>query len=105
VYLDTQIDEEILAEGYARELVGIIRDARNELKLPPEVWIETKIQASETMNRLLKKWKDFITQETNSQAIKFVRDALSEGYVVDCSLGQETFTVSVKPAETAAVSP
>jgi len=105
VYLDTQMDEEILAEGYARELVGIIRDVRTELKLPPEVWIETKIQASETLNRLLKKWKDFITKETNSQAIKFVRGGLSDGYVVDCSLGQENFTVSVKPADTAAISP
>jgi len=78
---------------------------RTELKLPPEVWIETKIQASETLNRLLKKWKDFITKETNSQAIKFVRGGLSDGYVVDCSLGQENFTVSVKPADTAAISP
>jgi len=105
VYLDTQMDEEILAEGYARELVGIIRDVRTELKLPPEVWIETKIQASETLTRLLKKWKDFVTAETNSQAIKFVRGGLSDGYVVDCSLGQENFTVSVKAADTGAVSP
>jgi len=99
VYVDTEMTEDILAEGYARELVNIIRDVRGELKLSGDVWIETKIKASETLNKLLKKWKDFISHETNTQALRFVRGDITDGYVVECSLGTENFTVSVKPAE------
>ena len=84
VYVDTEMTEDILAEGYARELVNIIRDVRKDLKLSGEIWIETKIKASETLNRLLRKWKDFISHETNTQALKFVRGDLTDGYVVEC---------------------
>ncbi|HEV8594517.1 MAG TPA: DUF5915 domain-containing protein, partial [Thermoplasmata archaeon] len=99
VYVDTAMTEDILAEGYARELVNIIRDVRKELKLSGDIWIETKIRASETLNKLLKKWKDFISHETNTQALRFVRGDLTDGYVVECSLGSESFAVSVKPVE------
>ncbi|HKZ89626.1 MAG TPA: DUF5915 domain-containing protein, partial [Thermoplasmata archaeon] len=93
VYVDTAMTEDILAEGYARELVNIIRDVRGELKLSGDVWIQTKIKASESLNKLLKKWKDFISHETNTQALKFVRGDITDGYVVECSLGTENFTV------------
>ena len=99
VYVDTEMNEDILAEGYARELVNIIRDVRKDLRLSGDIWIETKVRASETMNRLLKKWKDFISHETNTQALRFVRGDLTEGYVVECNLGTESFSVSVKPVE------
>jgi len=105
VYLDTSMTEEILAEGYAREVVNIIRDVRQDLKLTTDVWIETKIRASETLNKLLKNWKDFITKETNTQALRFVRGDLTEGYVVECNLGAESFSVSVKPVEDLIVPP
>ncbi|TLZ51805.1 MAG: hypothetical protein E6K18_03965 [Methanobacteriota archaeon] len=99
VYVDTEMTEDILAEGYARELVNIIRDVRGDLKLPRDVWIETKIRASENLNKLLKKWKDFISHETNTQALRFVRGDITDGYVVECNLGTENFTISVRPAE------
>ncbi|MEK6851314.1 MAG: DUF5915 domain-containing protein, partial [Candidatus Thermoplasmatota archaeon] len=104
IYVDTEMTEDILAEGYARELVNIIRDVRRDLKLSGDMWIETKIKASENLNRLLRKWKDFISHETNTQALKFVRGDLTEGYVVDCNLGTESFSVSVKPSEGTVVS-
>lgn len=104
VYVDTEMTEDILAEGYARELVNIIRDVRKDLRLSGEIWIETKIRASETLNRLLKKWKDYISHETNTQALKFVRGDLTDGYVVECSLGTENFSVSVRPVEGVTVS-
>jgi len=99
VYVDTEMTEEIMAEGYARELVNIIRDVRGELKLKGDAWIETRIRASENLNRLLKKWKDFISHETNTQALRFVRENLTDGYVVECSLGTENFTISVKTTD------
>ena len=99
VYVDTAMTEDIMAEGYARELVNIIRDVRQDLKLPGEIWIETKVRASETLNKLLRNWKDFISKETNTQALRFVRGDLTEGYVVECNLGTENFSVSVKPVE------
>jgi len=105
VYVDTTMTEALLAEGYARELVNIIQDVRRELRLTTDIWIETRIRASETLSRLLKNWKDFISKETNTQALRFVRGDLTEGYVVECNLGAESFSVSVKPIEDLVVQP
>src|SRR2546427_225001 len=54
VYLDTEMTPEILGEGYAKELVNIIKDIRKDIKLGDEAGIETRIRASEDSVRLLK---------------------------------------------------
>src|SRR5437867_404780 len=99
VYLDTEMTPEILGEGYAKELVNIIKDIRKDMKLGEEAGIDTRIRASENSLRLLRGWRDFISRETNSTDVEFVREALTDGYIVEASLGAENFIVSVKALE------
>jgi len=99
VYLDTEMTPEILGEGYAKELVTIIKDIRKDMKLGDDAGIETRIRASEDSARLLKSWRDFISRETNSTDVEFVREAITGGYIVEASLGSENFLVSVKASE------
>ena len=99
VYLDTEMTPEILGEGYAKELVNIIKDIRKDLKLGEADGIETRIRASEDSVQLLRSWRDFISRETNSTDVKFVREDVTDGYIVEASLGSESFLVSVKASE------
>ena len=99
VYLDAEMTPEILGEGYAKELVNIIKDIRKDLKLGESDGIETRIRASENSVRLLRSWRDFISRETNSTDVRFVREQVTEGYIVEASLGEENFLVSVKSSE------
>ena len=99
VYLDAEMTPEILGEGYAKELVNIIKDVRKDLNLQDGAGIETRIRASENSLRLLKSWRDFISRETNSTDVKFVREPVTDGYIVEASLGAENFLVSVKAVE------
>jgi hypothetical protein len=59
----------------------------------------TRIRASDNSLKLLKGWRDFISRETNSADVKFVREAVTDGYIVEASLGTENFLVSVKTVE------
>jgi len=99
VYLDTEMTPEILGEGYAKELVNIIKDIRKDLRLGEEAGIETRIRASEDSVELLRSWRDFISRETNSTDVRFVRERVTDGYIVEASLGSENFLVSVKASE------
>ena len=99
VYMDGEMTPEILGEGYAKELVNIIKDIRKDLNLDDAAGIETRIRTSENSLKLLKGWRDFISRETNSADVKFVREQVTDGYIVEASLGAENFLVSVKAVE------
>ena len=43
--------------------------------------------------------RDYIVRETNSAEVKFVREAVTDGYIVEASLGAENFLVSVRAVE------
>src|SRR2546427_124210 len=105
VYLDGEMTPEILGEGYAKELVNIIRDIRKDLNLDGSTGIETRIRASENSVTLLKGWRDYILRETNSADVKFVREAVTDGYIVEASLGAENFLVSVKGVQAVRPAP
>ena len=98
VYLDTEMTPEILGEGYAKELVNVIKDMRKDLRLTNEGRIETRIRTSEKAEKLLKPWTDFITRETNSIEVQIVQDPFTDGYIVEATLGEENFLISVKAA-------
>jgi len=104
VYIDTQLTPDLLAEGYARELINVVRDLRKELGVRDEDEIRMLIRGSETLQEMLHPWHDTILRETRSTAIDFTDNALRGGPVVEVSMGEETFVVSVRPAEALAAA-
>ncbi len=96
VYLDTHMTPEILAEGYAKEVVNVVRDLRTEMRLPDDVEIETTIRASDAVQKMLRSWRDLISRETGSTSLDFTRGEITGGYVAEVTLGEESFVVSVR---------
>lgn len=99
VYLDSEMSDDILSEGYAKEIVRIIKDARKELKLVEEQGVQLQIMASKGLHKMLKNWREYISSQTNSTDLRFVEKAPTEGYIVEATLGEENLAVAVRSGE------
>jgi len=99
VYVDTEMTEDILSEGYAKEIVRIIKDVRKDMKIQEEQGIQLQIKASKGLHKMLKNWREYISSQTNSADLRFVDKQPTDGYVVEATLGEESFALGVKMAE------
>ncbi len=68
VYLYTERDEELVSEGYARELVRRIQEMRKELDLNVDDFIEVRMDMS---SHFLQDWLDYIKTETRAEKLEF----------------------------------
>ncbi len=98
VFMDTSMTEETKAEGFANEVIRIILEARKELALEDSVPVTVKVTPSEDLKVLLSKMRSYIMEEANVKDLRFVEDAGETGYVVDCEIREETFTIAVDEA-------
>ncbi|AGK60827.1 Isoleucyl-tRNA synthetase [Archaeoglobus sulfaticallidus PM70-1] len=68
VYITTELDEELLKEAYAREIVRRVQEMRKELDLDVEEFIEVGISESEDF---VKGFSDYIKNETRAESLRF----------------------------------
>ncbi len=99
VYLDTRMNNDLLAEGYAREIVGIVKDSRKEMKLGEESVVELEVVARADLRNMLKPWRDMILREANALEVRFTSEAPEGAYVVEAVLGKDTLYLGIKPAQ------
>ena len=97
VYLDTQMSSDLLAEGYAREIVNIVQEARKDLRLPNDRTVEVDIAGGGRIQEILRPWLDLILREANVSGVGFVRAAPADAYVVETQLGDSRFLLAVRP--------
>ena len=64
VGLDTALDEELLREGLARELVRSVQDARKQAGLEVSDRIVLSIEGSDAIGAVLRQYRDYIASET-----------------------------------------
>ncbi len=76
VYVDARIDEEVLLEGLAREIVRRVQVMRRDLDLPLDAVVE-KVQVYTKDNdivRAIEKHRDYILGEVRAKAIEIVNE-------------------------------
>jgi isoleucyl-tRNA synthetase len=71
VYLTTKLDESLLAEGYCRELIRRVQEARKSMSLKKNTWVETSIKAPKALEQLLEPQLKDIKTVTGSKSIDF----------------------------------
>jgi len=82
--LDTQLSPELLAEGFAREIVRRIQDMRREMDLELEDRIMVKVSLSKEREEQLMTWKDFVCTETRATLeVGEVSGALCKDWDID----------------------
>ena len=70
VFINLEMDEELEAEGFAREIIRRIQVMRKEANLPYDARIETVISDGEKQEKSLKYFRGMIENETLSSSIK-----------------------------------
>ncbi|MFW6194223.1 MAG: class I tRNA ligase family protein, partial [Halobacteriota archaeon] len=68
VYLYTERDDELIREGYARELVRRIQEMRKEMDLNVDDFIHVRVDISP---QLLDNWLNYIKTETRAEKLEF----------------------------------
>ena len=99
VYLDTRMSKELIAEGYAKEIVNLVREARKDMRLGEDRVVEIEIVAGKGLRVMLQPWKDMILRESNALGIRSVQEPAEDAYVVEADLGEETFLLGVRTAK------
>ncbi|HKL24228.1 MAG TPA: class I tRNA ligase family protein [Candidatus Nanoarchaeia archaeon] len=74
VELDTEMDEELRTEGYAREISRKVQAFRKKLGLDKKDKVKTYIGVDDEFKNVLKKQSDFIKQRTNSEELIITTD-------------------------------
>ncbi len=99
VYLDTRMSKELIAEGYAKEIANLVREARKDMRLPDDRIVEIELVAGKPFRAMLQPWKDMILRDSNALDLQFVAEPDANAYVIEAGLGEETFLLGVRPAE------
>ena len=71
VYVRTELSDELLAEGYARELVRRIQQARKKMGLKKSARIQTSLKVPGKLEKLVKPHLKMIKEVTGSKSLDF----------------------------------
>jgi isoleucyl-tRNA synthetase len=95
LYLDTNMEDELLAEGFAREIMRRIQQMRKELGLDPEEFIKMKVKMEDSLLDLLDKWLEKIADNTRASQMEIVEEIEDEDYIVEWPIKEETVTIGI----------
>ncbi len=94
VGLDTKLNEPLIREGLARELVRTIQDARKQAGLDVSDRIELAIEGDETVLQAVEEFKSYILEETLSDTLTDMQK-LSKGYKIEKTLDEHNWLIKL----------
>jgi isoleucyl-tRNA synthetase len=83
VALDTEIDDELRAEGIAREFVSRIQNSRKQMGLEVTDRIELSYWCSEFVHKAIEQMTEYIQSETLAQSVTYIQSAESESVEIE----------------------
>ncbi|ATZ61823.2 MAG: isoleucine--tRNA ligase [Methanosarcinales archaeon Met12] len=83
IYVDVELTDELIAEGYAREVIRRIQDMRRELNLDmmDKIDVSMRIQDGRVVG-LMSAWRDFISGEVRAESLNMGIDITIKGDLV-----------------------
>jgi len=92
VVLDTELTEELIEEGYVRELISKIQNLRKEAGFEVQDYIELYYNNSEKLEKIIKKNEKYIGDEVLAKA---VLNAEGKGFTKEIDVNDEKIIISV----------
>jgi isoleucyl-tRNA synthetase len=74
VALDTGLTEELLSEGFAREMVNKIQNVRKSIGLEVTDVVRVRVRSSELLQKAARQHDSFIRRETLADSLEFVQN-------------------------------
>jgi isoleucyl-tRNA synthetase len=97
--LDTEITEELLAEGYVRDLVRGVQNLRKESGLEVTDRIRLRVGGDEVLKRALDDFTDFVRSETLAVALAWEKaDSRAKEALSPVEAGDKTWLAAVEKA-------
>src|SRR5207247_6343486 len=72
LFLDTRMSKELLAEGYSKEIVNLVLEARKDMRLADDRIVAIELVAGKGFRTMVAPWKDMILRESNALEMEFV---------------------------------
>jgi len=94
IYIDTEMNDELRAKGYARETIRRIQEMRKELGLDVEDHITTNIEVQADIVQLLERELEDIKYNTRSKELKFIPSGKAEA-VKDWKISDVNFRIGI----------
>ena len=94
--ITTELDEDLLAEGYTRDVVRRIQQMRKELGLKIEDFIMVRIEAPRELVEMLRKHLDYIKNETRAIEVLFTKP---EGFIKEWSIDKHSVKIGIEKAK------
>ncbi len=98
VGLDTALDETLIREGLARELVRTIQDARKQAGLEISDRINLAIDGSDTIKQVVEEFESYIIEETLTNDLVSAEN-LSKGYKIEKTLDEHNWLIKLVKSE------
>ena len=93
--LDTRLDEALVREGLARELVRTVQDARKQADLHISDRIRLAIAGSPGVEAALGEYREFITAE--ALVAEWGQEGADARFKIDHTLGEEQWSIALSP--------
>jgi isoleucyl-tRNA synthetase len=95
VFVDTEITDELKAEGYARELIRRVQDMRKEMDLDVEENIKTVVKLSDELKSLFDNWQEYICTETRSRELIIGAESVEGEFTKEWDVEGENFEIGI----------
>jgi len=93
-YLDFEMTDDLMAEGFAREVTRRIQQMRKDMKLDVEEYINLEIGCSGNLEDYLTEWKSYLSRETRAMEMRFASPPKGD-YIVEWIIEDETILIAV----------
>jgi len=94
VALDTELTEELIDEGFAREFVNRIQNMRKDAGFDVTDRIRISYQAKEKLSKALKSLGEYVKNET--LAIDLLENSIKEGYQAEWDINGEQCSIGIQ---------
>jgi isoleucyl-tRNA synthetase len=95
IYLDTNQNDELTAEGFAKEISRRIQQMRNEMGLDTEEYVKISISLSDELIDTLEKWFEKMADTSRASQMEIVQEVANEDYIVEWPIMEETVTIGI----------
>src|SRR2546428_7697302 len=83
LYLDTRMSKELLAEGYAKEIVNLVLEARKDMRLADDRIVAIELVAGKGFRAMVAPWQDMILRDRRAVDMGFVTSPAADAYLLE----------------------